>query len=98
MRLLPGDRAGEYRTEPHPYLPGAVMLAHAPDGRCIYLGEGGCTIHDRAPSLCRSADCRALALRLSLQEAGALHRRGQLDIRVWDQGHRLLERARGGGR
>ena len=29
------------------------------NGDCVYLGEG-CTIHDRAPYLCRQFDCRAI--------------------------------------
>lgn len=36
----------------------AVALAHKPEGGCIYLGDGGCTIHDRAPAICREFDCR----------------------------------------
>ncbi len=37
----------------------ARALAHRPNGGgCIYLGANGCTIHDRAPSMCRNFDCR----------------------------------------
>ena len=37
----------------------AKALAHQPNGGgCIYLGPSGCTIHERAPSLCRDFDCR----------------------------------------
>jgi hypothetical protein len=67
------------------------MIAHKPNGECIYLDEHGCTIHDKAPSLCRSADCRSLAARLDFETAMFLHRTARLDIRVWDQGHKLLE-------
>jgi Fe-S-cluster containining protein len=44
----------------HPKTKAVVKaLAHKPDGGgCIYLGPNGCTIHDRAPSLCRAFDCR----------------------------------------
>lgn len=35
------------------------MLAHKPNGDCIYLGETGCTIHGRQPWACRQFDCRA---------------------------------------
>ncbi len=91
VRLLPEDHAAEYRTEPHTAIPGALMLAHKPNGECIYLEAKGCAIHDRAPSLCRSADCRSIALSFSFDEAMRMHRIGKIDIRVWDQGQKLLE-------
>lgn len=97
IRLLPEDRAEEYETVPHPRVPGALMLAHKPNGDCVYLDENGCSIHGRAPSLCRSADCRSLALKISVSRALEMHRLGRLDIRVWDQGHRLLEAMKGDG-
>jgi hypothetical protein len=34
------------------------MLKHKPGGDCVYLGAEGCTIHDRAPYVCRQFDCR----------------------------------------
>ncbi len=67
------------------------MLAHKPNGECIYLEPGGCSIHDRAPSLCRSADCRSIAYRLNFETARRLHILGKLDLRVWDRGRKLLE-------
>jgi hypothetical protein len=97
VRLLEEDLEAGYRSEPHSRITGALMIAHKPNGECIYLDEHGCSIHGRAPSLCRSADCRSLALRLDLETARELHLMGSLDIRVWDQGHRLLE-AMGRGR
>lgn len=36
----------------------APALARAENGWCIYLGPGGCTIHDRAPVICQKFDCR----------------------------------------
>lgn len=90
VRLEPEDLDRGYRTEPHPSIPGALMIAHAPNGHCTYLGDQGCTIHDRAPALCRAADCRAIALRIDFDSAHRLHRLGRLDLRVWDQGHKLL--------
>ncbi len=91
IRLEPEDNAEEYQTEPHPYVPGALMLAHKPNGECIYLDERGCSIHDRAPSLCRAADCRAVALKLDFETARRLHLAGRLDFRVWDKGRQLVE-------
>lgn len=67
------------------------MLAHKPNGECVYLQEVGCSIHDHAPSLCRLADCRSLALRIDYDTARRLHAVNKLDIRVWDQGNKLLK-------
>ena len=91
VRLEAEDLTMGYQTEAHPYIKGALMLAHKPNGDCIYVNERGCSIHDRAPSLCRTADCRSLALRIDFETARALHRTGRLDLRVWDQGHKLLQ-------
>ncbi len=91
IRLEQEDRAEEYRTEPHPYIPGALMLAHKPNGECIYLEEHGCSIHDRAPSLCRAADCRAVALKIGFETAAKLHAMRRLDFRVWNKGSELIE-------
>jgi Fe-S-cluster containining protein len=58
-----GDVISTYRTHPirHP-MTGALAFAldHKPNGDCVYLGESGCTIHNRAPAVCRSFDCRRL--------------------------------------
>jgi uncharacterized protein len=92
VRLEPEDMERGYQTEPHPYIPGALMIAHKASGECVYLDEHGCSIHGRAPSLCRSADCRSIALKLDFQAARTLHLMGRLDMRVWDQGKKLLEK------
>jgi Fe-S-cluster containining protein len=90
IRLYSEDNPADYLTEPHPYLQGELMLAHKPNGECIYLSENGCTIHDSAPSLCRAADCRLLAVRLDFETARTLHQLGSIDLRVWDKGNMLL--------
>jgi len=59
--LLPdeGDDVASYQHEfmelPQGRLP---VLKHKPNGDCVYLGEDGCTIHERAPFICRIFDCR----------------------------------------
>jgi hypothetical protein len=95
VRLDKEDVSRGYQTEPHPFVQGALMLAHKPNGECVYLNKDGCSIHDHAPSLCRIADCRSLALRLSYAEARALHNMNRLDMMVWNQGHLLLEQMTG---
>ncbi len=91
IRLLPEDNPKDYITEPHPYLPGALMLAHKLNGECIYLSESCCVIHDHAPSLCRAADCRSLAAQFDFDTARELHLQRKIDLRVWDRGNFLLE-------
>ena len=36
-RLTAEDNPEDYSTEPHPYISGALMLAHKPNGDCINL-------------------------------------------------------------
>lgn len=52
-----GDRPQGYRCM---IIDGKWALARKPNGDCTYLGEGGCTIHERRPSVCRMTDCRRL--------------------------------------
>ena len=94
IRLLPEDNSAEYQIVPHPYIAGTLMLAHKQNGECIYVNEHGCSIHNHAPSLCRSADCRSIALKIDFETARKLHLMKKLDMRVWDQGHKLLEAMR----
>jgi len=35
-----------------------MVLAHKPNGECVYLTASGCTIHDHAPYACQQFDCR----------------------------------------
>lgn len=92
IRLTEEDKPEDYLTEPHPYISGELMLAHKPNGECIYLNETGCIIHERAPSLCKSADCRSLALKYDFDTAMKLHNMKRIDIRVWDKGKELINR------
>lgn len=58
-----GDVVTDYlhKVAPNP-LTGEMgfALQNKPNGDCIYLGETGCTIYDRAPAVCRKFDCRKL--------------------------------------
>jgi len=55
--LMPekGDDPGKYRTQVLPN--GWVALERNADGSCVYLGDGGCTIHPDHPAVCRKFDC-----------------------------------------
>lgn len=69
VRLLPGDDPTQYRTEPHDRFPGELMLAHKPNGDCVYLGEHGCDNHANRPIMCRGMDCRLIPQRFSWTQA-----------------------------
>ncbi len=49
------DDPREFKTEVSPH--GLVVLAHKSNGDCVYLTESGCSIHDRAPVVCRRFSC-----------------------------------------
>lgn len=61
-----GDKIEDYETVPM-WLPNVgkelfggdrVRLKQKENGECLYLGESGCTIWDKAPVICREFDCR----------------------------------------
>ena len=62
VRSEAGDDPSSYQTATcftpgkAPYL---ILDRHA-NGDCVYLNENGCTIWDRAPSICREFDCREM--------------------------------------
>ena len=55
--LLPklGDDVDSYD---HVMVNGAPTLRRNDDVSCVYLGAHGCSIHERAPALCKHFDCR----------------------------------------
>ncbi|EJM1834574.1 YkgJ family cysteine cluster protein [Salmonella enterica] len=81
-----GDVAEDYQTEPHivPQMAadGIVMLAHKPDGSCVYLGDDGCTIHGKAPALCREFDCRRWVRKLGYTKSRKLAKKGLIGMAV----------------
>lgn len=88
VRLLPGDDETRYLTEPHPLFQGQRMLAHKPNGDCIYLNEFGCGIHGYAPRQCREMDCRVIASRVTWTQARKI---AHFNMRVWRRGKDLLK-------
>lgn len=57
----------------------ALALKHNPEGSCIYLGNDGCTIHDRAPAICREFDCRRFYLNL-VEQTSRIERRKMVKV------------------
>jgi Fe-S-cluster containining protein len=62
VMLMPeeGDNLASYEHEMAdlPFDGRRAILKRKPNGDCVYLGETGCTIYDRAPAICRHFDCR----------------------------------------
>lgn len=88
-----GDDASSYETVPvvHP-LTGkpAFALRRQANGDCVYLGAAGCTIHDRAPTICREFDCRRQFLQFTRQERRRLVADGLMSREVFAAGRARL--------
>jgi hypothetical protein len=71
-----GDDPGSYRTRTLTGSGGETVfvLETTAAGACVYLGEGGCTIYERRPLICRSFDCRKHYLILPRQDRDNLVR------------------------
>jgi len=67
-----------------------AFLKKKEDGACVYLGEGGCTIWERAPFACRYFDCRTY---YHLGRSGL--RPTNNDANILKRGKELLENDRG---
>jgi Fe-S-cluster containining protein len=70
-----------------PYL----ILNRQNNGDCIYLGEHGCTIHARAPWVCRTFDCRALFKASDRAGRKQAIKRGDMSKEIFDRGRELLK-------
>jgi len=89
-----GDRAVDYLTQEvtNPITgKRCLALQQKPNGDCIYLGENGCTIHGRAPAICREFDCRRFFLRLGgRNERRQILKTGLVTKDVYEAGRKRL--------
>jgi hypothetical protein len=90
VRILPHEDASKWQTEPHDYMHGARMLAHKPNGDCVYLGEHGCTIQHDKPQQCREMDCRRIAQAITWTQARKMDAGGRLRMTIWKRGRELI--------
>jgi hypothetical protein len=85
----------EYGDDPkcfdHVPLPGTdlLILRQLANGDCVYLGEGGCTIHERAPAVCRRFDCRTYFLSMTRNER-RMHERADLKVEIFEAARKRL--------
>lgn len=94
IMLLPdeGDDVASYEHE-IVTLPGVgtgAVLKKGRDGNCIYLGPDGCTIHDRAPTICRIFDCRRWFMSKTRAERRRLVASGLADKEIFEAGRQRL--------
>lgn len=95
-----GDDAGSYHVQMLPRANGDMLylLATTPEGACVYLGDGGCTIYARRPALCRSFDCRKHYLILPREDRDNLVRLKLSSRAVFNAGRARLKSLSGGER
>jgi len=91
VRILPHEDPAKWHTVPHDYAAGARMLAHKPNGDCVYLGATGCTIQHDKPQQCYEMDCRDIAAALTYTQARKLAATGRVHLTVWLRGRELLK-------
>lgn len=94
VMILPdhGDDPAAFDTFEIPKI-GAHFLNHKPNGDCVYLGAEGCTIHGRAPFMCRTFDCREQHRMYTKAQRATLVAQGRLDPRILRRGAILLHQA-----
>ena len=88
-----GDIPEQYQTVPfRTPVTGkmGLMVAKKPGSTdCIYLGETGCTIHGRAPAICREFDCGKFYASRTRPERRRMVSAGLITQGVLDQGRRV---------
>lgn len=88
-----GDDPSSYQTATcltpgkAPYL---ILDRHA-NGNCVYLGENGCTIHDRAPFACREFDCREMFKNSDRVGRRIAIKQDSANKALFDRGRELIE-------
>jgi hypothetical protein len=66
-------------------------LQRRPDGACVYLGEKGCTIWDRAPHVCQVFSCADVVTRWNRNERRHMVNSGKLPKSLFIRGREILE-------
>jgi len=88
-----GDNPSSYQTAmcftpgKTPYL---ILDRHA-NGDCVYLGQVGCTIWERAPYECRKFDCRMVYKNSDRVGRKLAIKNGHMSKEIFDRGRELLK-------
>jgi hypothetical protein len=68
-----------------------AVLRLRPNGDCIYLDEAtGCTIHNRAPAVCKAFDCRQYFLGMTRQDRRITERQAKNKSEIFAAGRERL--------
>jgi hypothetical protein len=67
-----------------------LVLRHRENGDCVYLGAGGCTIHGRAPAVCRNFDCRKYFLSMPRNERRLVEKRAASKPDIFTAGRQRI--------
>jgi hypothetical protein len=78
-----GDDVASYETTD---FNGRPALKFKENGDCHYLGDTGCTIHDRVPGVCREFDCRAIVFTSTRHERQGMIKDGHESRDVFKAG------------
>jgi Fe-S-cluster containining protein len=70
------------------------VLNHKPNGDCVYLGDGGCTIHERAPLNCRMFDCRTYFKSFTKAQRVQMVAKGATANGIFEEGRKRLSSLR----
>ena len=87
-----GDVVADYETTQLTLENGSTLdiVAQKPNGDCVYLGDQGCTIYDRAPAICRAFDCRKYFVSLSRNERRVMERMSNHKFEVFAAARKRL--------
>jgi Fe-S-cluster containining protein len=95
--LLPdeGDDVGSYEHEIVTLPAGTGPVLKKIDGHCVYLVDDRCSIHERAPLVCRVFDCRRWYLRHDRATRRRMIREGHAAAEIFDAGRDRLHTLEG---
>jgi hypothetical protein len=91
--LMPehGDLIWTYEHEVIATAAGPMAVLQCGETASASIGRDGCTIHDRAPAICRAFDCRHLFLSKTRAERLALAKSGVVSNEVFSAGRKRLK-------
>lgn len=92
VMLLPGrDDVESYEHEIVTLPVGTGPVLKKVDGHCIYLADDRCSIHERAPTVCRVFDCRRWYLNHDRAARRRMARHGGVGAEIIDAGRARVD-------
>lgn len=69
-------------------------LLRRPTGECVYLVDGRCSIHGRAPHVCQRFDCRELFRKSNRAGRREMVSSGRMPKALYDKGREMLAKSK----